>query len=93
MGEKACRVLVAGMVTGVGFRYSTIREASRYPEIQGTVRNVTSRQVECVVQGPAPDVDDVVAWLRHGPSSARVLECKVTEIPVDPRLSGFRVVF
>jgi len=93
MEEIACRVLAHGRVTGVGFRYSTLREAGRYRGLRGYVRNADSRTVECVVQGGREDVKAMVAWLEHGPPGARVTDCKVLKIPVDPTLLPFRIVF
>lgn len=93
MDLKAYRVVVEGRVTGVGFRYATVREASRYADLRGYVRNVTSRQVECVVQGRSEDVNAMVSWLRHGPSSARVTDVRVEPLQVDPARDVFRVSF
>jgi len=93
MATVAFRVIVKGRVTGVGFRYSTVAAATRFPALQGYVRNADSRTVECVVQGPVESVDSLVAWLHHGPSYARVTDCSVVEIPVDPGLTGFDVSY
>ncbi len=84
-------VRVEGMVTGVGFRYSTLRRAAPYMDLRGHVRNVDSRTVECVLQGREQDVEEMIAWLRQGPPSARVLTCHVAEIPVAPSRPLFGV--
>ena len=93
MEEAAYRVLVSGVVTGVGFRYSTLRQAAHYPGLRGYVRNASSRTVECVLQGPENHVRAMIDWLRHGPALARVIECKVSEIPTDPNRRPFRVTY
>jgi len=89
----AQRVLVRGMVTGVGFRYGTLRRAGMYNDLRGHVRNVDSRTVECVIQGAAADVDDMATWLRKGPPGARVLEYQATDIPVAPSRASFQVTY
>jgi len=89
---QAVRVLVHGRVTGVGFRYSALREAARFGDLRGYVCNKDSRTVECVVQGAVADVAAFVAWLRHGPPSARVIRCDVTELPGQPEQLPFRIV-
>gem|GEM_PF-901011 len=91
--HTAYRVTVAGRVTGVGFRYSAVRQAAHHEGLRGSVRNADSRTVECVVQGPATAVNAMLAWLRHGPASARVLDCRIQEIPVDPDRRPFHIEY
>lgn len=69
---------IAGRVQGVGFRLHMQREA-RALGITGWVRNRADGTVEAVVQGTSEAVDAVIAWARHGPSSAVVSDVKVTE--------------
>ena len=89
----AYHVLVEGRVTGVGFRYSALREAERIGGIQGYIRNRDDRTVEAVVQGPPENVTRMLAWLRRGPPSAVVTRCTVNEIPVSPDLPPFRITW
>lgn len=93
MRTIARHVLVRGMVTGVGFRYSALRKAAEFSDLCGFVRNVDERTVECVVQGPEPDVEDFVEWLRRGPPSARVLDCRVAEWPVSEACRSFHLAY
>ena len=93
MDEKACRILVHGSVTGVGFRYSAMREAEYYPGLKGYVRNANSRTVECVIQGSEADVKAMIRWLHLGPGTARVTDCKIVELPVDPDRPPFQIKF
>ncbi|OGV68408.1 MAG: hypothetical protein A3K19_05215 [Lentisphaerae bacterium RIFOXYB12_FULL_65_16] len=88
---KAYRVLVRGVVTGVGFRYSARREAAHHEDLQGYVRNADMSTVECVVQGTETDVNAMLAWLRHGPSSARVTSCDIEPLAVDPERPAFGI--
>ena len=91
--EKAYRVVVHGEVTGVGFRFSTVREARRYPDLKGYVRNRGPRTVECVAQGPEPDVSRFVEWVKHGPSSARVESAEVSELSPSADRGSFDVAY
>ncbi len=93
METMACRVRVQGRVTGVGFRFSALREADRIGGLAGYVRNVGPRTVECVVQGPPERVAAMVAWLRRGPPSAVVLNVQVTDLPVSPDLPPFHMMY
>ncbi len=67
----ARRLLIAGRVQGVGFRYAFADEA-RSRDLAGWVRNRRDGCVEAVISGPAPAVEAMVAWARRGPPAARV---------------------
>jgi acylphosphatase len=90
-GICARRVVVTGRVTGVGFRWHACNKARDFPGLRGYIRNQSARRVECVVQGEAWMVEEMVAWLRHGPSWARVDEMTVASLPVEPALELFHV--
>ena len=62
---------VRGKVQGVGFRYSTVREAQRL-KLYGWVRNASNGDVEVWVEGPDEKVGLFLAWLRRGPQFSRV---------------------
>lgn len=91
--EVAYQVLVSGMVTGVGFRFSTYYKVKQFSTMKGYVRNVTHNQVEVVLQGNKSEVAVVLEWLKHGPSSARVDECKVKEITLHDNLPLFEITY
>ena len=93
MATTAFRVQVHGRVTGVGFRFSALREAARYDDLRGYVRNADSRTVECVVQGEAAAVNHMLAWLRHGPTMAVVTDVQIADAPVSPDLRPFHISY
>jgi len=63
---------VHGMVQGVGFRYSTQREAQRLG-LTGYARNMDDGSVEVVACGNNEKVEALITWLKAGgPRSARV---------------------
>ena len=65
------RLLIAGRVQGVAFRWETQRAAQRC-QVGGWVRNLPDGRVEAVIEGPRPQVNDLVDWCRQGPAIARV---------------------
>ncbi|MCW2095582.1 acylphosphatase [Lelliottia sp. 489] len=73
MMSKVCTIAwVHGTVQGVGFRYSTQREALQLG-LTGYARNMDDGSVEVVACGDAEQVEKLVAWLKAGgPRSARV---------------------
>ncbi|MDR3608717.1 MAG: acylphosphatase [Oligoflexia bacterium] len=85
------RVFVSGRVQGVGYRASTVREASRHPGLSGYVRNLPDGRVEAVFAGDASQVEAMVNWCRRGPRTAQVTELQVIEEPVDPALASFQI--
>ncbi len=89
--ERAYRVTIHGRVTGVGFRWSAWREAARHPALKGRIRNADAHTVECIVQGPAPEVAAMLDWLRHGPPGAHVERCDAVPLPPSPDEPPFRI--
>ena len=67
----AFHALIRGRVQGVGFRYSTVREAQRLT-LKGWVRNVSDGHVEVWAEGPQTQLKLFLAWLRRGPQFSRV---------------------
>jgi acylphosphatase len=85
------RVIVTGMVQGVGFRMNTRAEALRLG-LSGTARNLADGTVEVIAQGPGADVDALVRWLHHGPRYAEVASVDVEAVAVERSPQpGFRV--
>jgi acylphosphatase len=72
----ARRLVIAGRVQGVGFRFAFADEA-RARRLGGWVRNRRDGTVEAIVAGPAEDVEAVIAWSRHGPPTAIVTAVSV----------------
>jgi acylphosphatase len=71
-GVVRAHVTVSGRVQGVWFRQSTVREAAA-KGLAGWVRNLDSgHEVEAVFEGPRPQVDEMLAWIAHGPELATV---------------------
>ncbi|MGZ3708172.1 MAG: acylphosphatase [Bdellovibrionota bacterium] len=84
------RVFVTGVVQSVGFRASTRQQARLYPLLRGWVRNLPDGRVEAVFSGALPEVDAMVEWCRHGPSSAVVEKIEILSEPVDSSLTSFK---
>jgi|LNFM01.1.fsa_nt_gb acylphosphatase len=71
MTQGRARILVEGLVQGVGFRAWVAREAMRRG-LGGWVRNRRTGAVEAMFLGAEPVVAEMVEVCRRGPPAARV---------------------
>ncbi len=78
----AVRAVVHGGVQGVGFRWSTAREASRWG-VCGWVRNLDDGTVEVHAEGRADQVGPLISWLHDGPRFASVARVDTRAVPVE----------
>jgi len=70
------RLVISGRVQGVAFRETCRRVATEH-SVGGWVRNRSDGRVEAVFEGPAEQVDQLVAWAGQGPRSALVTDVEV----------------
>lgn len=87
---SAARFIVSGKVQGVFFRASTREQAQRL-DLRGHARNLADGDVEVLAVGDLAAIDQLEAWLRRGPTHARV-EGLVREDIEHAGAAGFRVL-
>ena len=74
MSELACaRVLINGLVQGVGFRYFVTSHAVSY-DVCGYVRNLDTGGVEIEVEGTREEITKFLAEMRRGPRHGLVTD-------------------
>ncbi len=78
--SRRVRVLISGVVQGVGFRPFVFRAAKKLG-LGGTVRNTTAG-VEIEAEGPGSRVRKLLEELREGPPIAHVEHIEVEDLPV-----------
>ena len=83
------RILVAGRVQGVGFRFAT-KERALLLGLTGWVRNTSDGSVEILASGSTAALNSFEAWLWQGPPASRVTQVKTTAVEVDP-VFGFAI--
>ena len=76
------RLIVHGVVQGVGFRYQ-VDAAARRLGLGGYARNLFDGTVEVEAEGEADAADQLVQWIRSSPGSSSVSSVDATLI--DPR--------
>jgi acylphosphatase len=82
---------VYGSVQGVGFRYSTQREALRLG-LTGYARNLDDGSVEVLACGEEEQVAALIAWLKAGGRAARGLTGSIPSL-INPPESGKNLPF
>lgn len=86
------RVIYAGRVQGVGFRYTT-KDLARGYDVTGTVRNLPDGTVELVVSGETSEVADFLEEIREESVVAHHIKSVFEEeIAALPDLKGFSIV-
>jgi acylphosphatase len=86
------RIVVHGMVQGVGYRYFCRREAVLMG-ITGYVKNLFSGDVEVVAQGEKEILDQFVKVLKTGPHLSEVKDILVTELSFEDKFKSFTIEF
>lgn len=86
----ARKLIVRGLVQGVGFRYFAQRSAARH-QIKGYVKNLEDGRVEAFVQGGEKHVEAFKHDMTAGPTHSRVED--IEEIVLEPNtyFSAFRI--
>lgn len=74
------RVTVSGRVQGVWYRQSCA-DVAIAAGVHGWVRNKSDGTVEAMLEGGAGAVEQVISWMRVGPSRAVVEDVRVTDEP------------
>ncbi len=86
------RIIVKGVVQGVGFRYFT-HHLARKLGISGYVRNRPDGAVEVEIEGEDGAVRAFVDDLSIGPRAAHVTGIEVENLPPGGEYNGFEIRF
>lgn len=73
---KKIRLLISGDVTGVGFRYWTLKRAQLL-KLTGWVRNISKGTVEIVAEGEKDKLEEFIKRCHRGPDVANVEKVEV----------------
>jgi acylphosphatase len=89
MPTIARKIRVFGRVQGVFFRQGAVNQA-RTLGVDGWVRNAADGTVEAYIKGEAAAVEQMIGWMRRGPSNARVEDVSIQQAELE-ELTGFSV--
>lgn len=87
---KRAKIVVNGLVQGVGFRYFVIRRAQKLG-LKGYTKNLYSGEVLTEVEGDEGLILELIKELKVGPSHAHVKNCVVEWSECNDEFSNFDV--
>ena len=91
MHKHAVKVVFAGRVQGVGFRYTTISIAGGF-QISGYIKNLPNGNVELLAQGNEGEVDTFVDAICR--RMVRYIHSQTINIvPSNPNIKDFRITY
>lgn len=76
---KTVRILLSGIVQGVGFRYFAYRKAKKMG-VTGYVRNLSDGRVEVVAEAEDSVLEDFINEIENGPPFAYVSKMELEEL-------------
>jgi len=85
------RLIISGIVQGIGYRKWLQEEAQKF-HVVGWVKNRNDGAVEAVVSGLEMDVFLMIDQAWHGPPLAKVTDIAISEYSPSETFSTFRVV-
>ncbi|MBU1197538.1 acylphosphatase [Candidatus Micrarchaeota archaeon] len=88
--NKAVHVIVSGSVQGVGYRYSVLRIAARFP-VAGFVRNLSDGRVEIQAEGEENALKHLVDAIKIQDGYVHVQDASVTYSEPTGSFSSFEV--
>ncbi|MEM7594779.1 MAG: acylphosphatase, partial [Cyanobacteria bacterium P01_A01_bin.83] len=84
------KLTVSGKVQGVGFRYHTRQQALKLG-LRGYVKNLANSNVEIVVQGDAPQVEQLIEWAKSGSPAAEVKNLELETMSDQNEFTDFAI--
>ncbi|MFA7360833.1 MAG: acylphosphatase [Candidatus Kapaibacterium sp.] len=87
---RAIRIIVKGLVQGVGFRYYCYKTAKEYG-ISGYVKNLYNGDVEILAQGEEGLLNDFIRRVNIGPPMSKVTTLHKEETKYDDKMKTFEV--
>ena len=86
------KIIVKGMVQGIGYRFFVLR-AARNLNLNGYVKNLWNGNVEVVAEGDRGAVEKLIQILKVGPRMASVRDLTVQWVEPQGKFTSFRIEF
>ena len=92
MTKRRVRIIVRGIVQGVGFRAETKYVVKRkIGGITGYVRNLDTGEVEIVAEGSEENLKKLIEWAKKGPPQAKVESIDYEFLPFTGEFQDFLI--
>lgn len=88
--EVGAKLIVKGLVQGVGFRYFVHRVAGGLG-LHGFAKNDFNGDVEIEVEGDRSAVEELIKQVKAGPRSARVTDVRIEWTKYEQKFKGFEI--
>jgi len=86
--KAGAKIIVKGLVQGVGYRYFCRKKADEY-QISGYAKNLVNGDVELEVEGEKNMIEDFIKELKIGPFNSAVKKILVEELQFANKYDGF----
>ena len=90
MSEKALRIIVQGVVQGVGFRYFVFSQATQMG-LTGWTKNLPDGSVEVLACGNPGLLEQFVKELKIGPRHAHVSSVDTEQVAPEEQFGSFEI--
>jgi acylphosphatase len=87
---KRTKIIVNGLVQGVGFRYFVMRHAEHL-SLNGYTQNLFTGEVLTEVEGEVGLINELIKQLKVGPSKSHVVNCFVEWFEYKNEFTRFEV--
>ena len=87
------RIVVKGVVQGVGFRAFIYKTAQKLPSIKGYVRNLPDNSVEIVCTGLQHEIEELINAAKRGPALSIVESVEVEEVNLPENFQTFSIKY
>lgn len=88
--QERLSAFFSGHVQGVGFRFTVLEVAERFPSVSGVVRNLPDGRVEMQAEGAREELDNFLEAVRQR-MRAYISDTAVSRRPATGEFSGFDI--
>ncbi|MFQ5705915.1 MAG: acylphosphatase [bacterium] len=88
--DVCVKLIVKGLVQGVGFRWFVYRVANNFG-VRGYVRNLYNGDVEIEAEGERGPVEELIKEVKKGPMFAKVVDVLIEWKADKPKYNSFRI--
>lgn len=89
---KGVKLRIHGIVQGVFYRTSAIKEAKEL-SVVGWIRNRSDSSVECMAEGTKENLEKFISWCQKGSTHSKVERIDVEWMEFKNQFSDFKIEY